>query len=260
MSDIAGPQLAAIAVSQQTVFGHNGKNGVLSGRNILIVEDDPAVRSIIAQLLEGEGMHFVEAANGAEAVAALGTKRFDLVLLDLKLPDDDGLNILRRLRQWSMVPVIILTAQSDEVDQILGLELGADDYIIKPFFNRVLLARMKNAMRRWESTTGVEKENQAHCVNIAGWRFDAEQLDLISPEGDHVPLTGAEYRLLRTLLEHRDQVVSREELSLVVLGRKLEDSRSIDALIARLRAKFRAGGTSASIIRTVHGVGYGLCP
>lgn len=226
----------------------------------MIVEDDSEVRRVIAQLLKGEGTHLVEATSGAEADAALRTKRFDLVLLDLKLPDDDGLNILRRLRQRSMVPVIVLTAQSDEVDQVLGLELGADDYIIKPFLNRVLLARMKNAMRRWESTTGAENGLQAHSVNIAGWRFDAEQLELISPEGDHVPLTGAEYRLLRTLLEHRDQVVSREELSLVVLGRKLEDSRSIDALIARLRAKFRAGGTSTSIIRTVHGVGYGLCP
>lgn len=233
---------------------------MLSGRSILIVEDDPEVRRVIAQLLEGEGTHLVEATSGAEADAALRTKHFDLVLLDLKLPDDDGLNILRRLRQRSMVPVIVLTAQSDEVDQILGLELGADDYIIKPFFNRVLLARMKNAMRHWESTTGAENGLQAHSVNIAGWQFDTEQLDLISPEGDHVPLTGAEYRLLRTLLEHRDQVVSREELSLVVLGRKLEDSRSIDALIARLRAKFRAGGTSTSIIRTVHGIGYGLYP
>ncbi len=165
---------------------------MLSRRNVLIVEDDPAVRNLVAQVLEGEGMHLVEAANGAEADAALRTKQFDLVLLDLKLPDDDGLNILRRLRQRSMVPVIVLTAQSDEVDQILGLELGADDYIIKPFFNRVLLARMKNAMRRWESTTGAENENQAHCVDIAGWRFDAKQLDLISPEGDHVPLKGAE--------------------------------------------------------------------
>ena len=226
----------------------------------MIVEDDPAIRSVIAQLLKSEGMHLVEAASGAEADAALRTERFDMVLLDLKLPDDDGLNILRRLRQRSMVPVIVLTAQSDEVDQILGLELGADDYIIKPFFNRVLLARMKNAMRRGESTTGSENEVQTERVSIAGWRFDSEQLDLISPEGDHVPLTGAEYRLLRTLLNHRDQVVSREELSMVVLGRKLEDSRSIDALVGRLRAKFRAGGTSTSIIRTVHGVGYGLCP
>jgi DNA-binding response OmpR family regulator len=233
---------------------------VLTGRNILIVEDDPEVRSIIARLLEGEGTHFVEATGGAEAVAALRTKRFDLVLLDLKLPDDDGLDILRRLRQRSMVPVIVLTAQSDEVSQVLCLELGADDYIIKPFFNSVLLARMKNAMRRWEPTSGAENGNQTQWVNIAGWRLDGEQLDLISPAGDHVSLTGAEYRLLRTLLEHRDQVVSREELSVVVLGRKLEDSRSIDSLIARLRARFKAGGASTSIIRTVHGVGYGLFP
>ena len=233
---------------------------MLTGRNILIVEDDPEIRSVVARLLEGEGAHLVEAADCSEAVAALRNEHFDLILLDLKLPDDDGLNFLRRLRQRSMVPVVVLTGKSDEVDQILGLELGADDYVIKPFLNRVLLARMKNAIRRCEPATVSNNVNQTQSVNIAGWRFDAEQLDLISPEGDHVPLTGAEYRLLRTLLEHRDQVVSREELSLVVLGRKLEDSRSIDALIARLRARFRAGGASTSIIRTVHGVGYGLCP
>ena len=239
-------------------FGHYGEDGLLSSRHILIVEDEAEIRSIVARMLEGEGTHLVEASNGAEADAALQTQRFDLVLLDLKLPDVDGLDILRRLRQRSMVPVIVLTGQSEEVDQILGLELGADDYVIKPFSKRVLLARMKNAMRRSEPKIAVGDKDQTYYVDAAGWRFDLAQPELISPNDDHVPLTGAECRLLRTLLDHRDQLVSREELSLEVLGRKLKDSRSIDALIARLRAKFRAVGVSTSIIHTVHGVGYEL--
>ncbi|MDX1482917.1 MAG: response regulator transcription factor [Alphaproteobacteria bacterium] len=231
---------------------------MLAKRNILIVEDDLEVCRVVAALMEQEGARLTQVHRGAEAEVALGGEPFDLVLLDLNLPDQHGLDILRSIRQSSMMPVIVLTARSDDIDQVLGLELGADDYVTKPFSSRVLLARMNNVLRHWDSMNTTEKPDSVPDADIAGWGFDAADASLVSPSGDRVPLTGAEYRLLRTLLAHRNRAISRQELSLVVLGRKLENSRSVDALVARLRVKVNAAGKAASAIRTVHGVGYGL--
>ena len=233
---------------------------MLSGRRVLIVDDDPEVRRVVAEMLSGEGASSVQASSRAEWEIAWREDKFDLVLLDLNLPDGDGLSILRQIRQHSDIAIIILTGRKiDEIDEVVGLELGANDYVIKPFRQRSLLARIKVALRRGGDSEIANKDDQMSRFEIQGWRFDIERRGLISPVGDRVPLTAGEYRLLRTLFERRDQIISRRELSAAVFGREVEaDSRSIDTLVSRLRAKLGSAGVSHSIIRTVVGAGYSL--
>ena len=230
---------------------------MLSGRHILIVEDEPAIRRAVAKLLSNEGANTVQVGSRAELEIAWRINEFDLVLLDLNLPDDDGLNILRRLRQNSDVPIIVLTGKCNEIDEVLGLELGANDYIAKPFRPRSLLARIKGALRAPGDNDSANDENPMSRFVVRGWHFDIERRYLISPDGDRAPLTTAEYRLLRALFERRSQVVSRKELSVAVFGRKHEeDSRNIDTIVSRLRVKFGSDEASKSIIQTVVGAGY----
>ena len=230
---------------------------MLSGRHILIVEDEPAIRRAVAKLLSNEGANTVQVSSRAELEIAWRINEFDLVLLDLNLPDDDGLNILRRLRQNSDVPIIVLTGKCNEIDEVLGLELGANDYITKPFRPRSLLARIKGALRAPGDNDSANDENPMSRFEVRGWRFDIERRYLISPDGDRATLTTAEYRLLRALFERRSQVVSRKELSVAVFGRKHEeDSRNIDTIVSRLRLKFGSDEASKSIIQTVIGDGY----
>lgn len=230
---------------------------MLSGRNFLIVEDDLQVRHALASLVSAEGGSSVEIGSLAEFEIAWQKNNFDFVLLDLNLPDGDGLNILRRSRRDSDVPILILTGKSDEIDEVLGLELGATDYVIKPFRQRSLLARISRALRQTSDFDSTNDDNQISRFEIQGWRFDADRRGLISPDGTRVQLTTAEYRLLGALFEARDQVLSRKELSAIVFGREIdEDSRSIDTLVSRLRTKLDSVGTSETIIRTVVGVGY----
>lgn len=230
---------------------------MLSGRHVLIVEDDPAICQIVIKLLSGEGANVVQASSLGEWKIAWRDEKYDLVLLDLSLPDGDGLSILRQIREISGVPVIILTGKDEEISEVVGLELGADDYVMKPFRQHSLLARIKNALRRAGDIDIADEDDQMSRFEVRGWRFDAEQRDLISPEGNRIPLTAAEYRLLRTLFERPDEVISRSELSAAVFGRSVEDDkRSIDTLVSRLRAKFGSDELSKSIIRTVVGAGY----
>ncbi len=230
---------------------------MLSGRRVLIVEDDPASREMVVKLLSGEGADVVQASSRGEWEVVWQDEKFDLVLLDLNLPDGDGLSILRQIREDSDVAVIILTGKGEEISEVLGLELGADDYVMKPFRQHSLLARIKNALRQAGDTGITDEDDQMSRFKVQGWRFDTEQRDLIAPDGSRIPLTAAEYRLLRTLFEQPNRVISRSELSAAVFGRGVEDDkRSIDTLVSRLRAKFGSDELSKSIIRTVVGAGY----
>ena len=224
---------------------------------ILIVDDDRDIRTLLAEHLEHAGFCTETAADGAQMRARLATRQPDLILLDLNLPGRDGLELCRDIRADSAVPVIMLTARTDVIDRILGLELGADDYLAKPFEPRELVARIRSVLRRTQAMPSNLAPPDARLARINDWTFDIDQRILRDPDGRMVILSGAEYRLLMRLVEHANRVLSREQLILLG-GLRQEDSldRAIDIQISRLRQKFGAAGTV--LIRTVRNEGYVL--
>lgn len=218
---------------------------------ILIVEDDREIAELIEIALARAGFAAHIAASAAAAAAQLNSHCFDLLLLDIGLPDGNGFDLLKTLRQTHTLPVIMLTAQDDETDRILGLELGADDYIGKPFSPRELIARIKAVRRRSSPTTAPAADPE--------WQDD-QSAQCIRRHGEALPLTAGEYRLLRTLISHRGRVFSREELLAAMYGsRRPSDPHTISTHIASLRAKLREAGAPA-VIKTHHGLGYSFQP
>ena len=225
---------------------------------LLVVDDDPEIRSLLATYLEKNGYRVVTVKEGSGMRQALETHRIDLIILDLMLPGEDGLDLCRDLRATSQTPVIMLTARGDETDRILGLEMGADDYLPKPFNPRELLARVKVVLKRTLSpAAGEPSENEPY--RFAGWRLDPVSRHLVSPQSVVVPLSGAEYRLLSVLLSHANRVLTRDQLLDLTQGREAEPfDRSIDVLVSRLRRRLKEDPRSPAIIKTVRGEGYVL--
>lgn len=225
--------------------------------HILVVDDDHEIRTLLAEYLEKNGLRVSVARDGKEMYRVLDRMRVDLVVLDILLPGDDGLTLCRALRASSQVPIIMLTARGDDVDRILGLELGADDYLPKPFKPRELLARITAVLRR---TTHVLREPlpaDVRCYRFAGWRLDTTARALTDEGGNSVALSGAEFRLLAVLLAHAGQVLSRLQLMELLRGRDLDPfDRSIDQRVSRLRQILRDDARSPLIIKTVYGEGY----
>jgi two-component system OmpR family response regulator len=227
----------------------------MTAKSILIVEDDPALRMLTARALRDHGYDVRSAATGAEMWAMLEDHGADLIVLDIMLPGTSGIDLLRRLRKDSDTPVIFVSARGSEEDRVLGLELGADDYLPKPFGARELLARIGAVMRRGgsgEAASAVQGQNFA----FHGWRLLVSSRELRSPEGTLVDLTGAEFDLLTTFLEQPQRVIARHRL--IELSRmRMGDSsdRSIDVLVSRLRRKLERPGEGVPIA-TVRGVGY----
>ena len=224
---------------------------------ILVVDDDREIRTLLAEHLDQAGFNTETAADGAQMRARLALRTPDLILLDLNLPGQDGLELCRDLRAGSAVPVIMLTARTDVIDRILGLELGADDYLAKPFEPRELVARIRSVLRRTQAIPSNLAPPEARVAQINDWAFDIEQRVLRDPEGRMVILSGAEYRLLMRLVEHANCVLSREQL-ISLGGVRQEDSldRAVDIQISRLRQKF--GEAGPVLIRTVRNEGYVL--
>lgn len=224
--------------------------------SIVLVEDDPQLRMLIARALAETGYDVRPVATGAEMWVALEGAPADLVILDIMLPGTSGIDLLRRLRRDSDVPVIFISARGSEVDRVLGLELGADDYLAKPFGTRELAARVGAVLRRHANPAGVRGEgNEAH---FDGWEVSFSRRELRSPEGAIVDLTGAEFDLLSVFVNQAQRVIGRERL--IELSRsRLGDSsdRSVDVLVSRLRRKLSAAGGDVPIV-TVRGVGYML--
>ena len=190
----------------------------------------------------------------------LERERVDLVVLDVRLPGDDGLTLMRRLRDRSAVPVILLTTRNDEVDRILGLELGADDYVTKPFSPRELLARIRAVLRRGQ-TRPIEATDERHlALRFAGWELDFQSGRLLAPSGERVQLTQAEARLLLAFLKAPKRTLSRDQLLDLSRGHNSDDvfDRSIDVQILRLRRKLEADPSRPELIKTDRGVGYFL--
>lgn len=226
---------------------------------ILIVDDDREIRSLLADYLENNGYSTVTAADGNAMVAALEANKIDLIVLDLNMPGDDGLTLCRNLRAKSAMPVIMLTARSEALDRIIGLEMGADDYLSKPFEPRELLARIRSVLRRTNSPAHNEINSTVQRLKFGDWTLDLTARHLLSPQGLVIALSGAEFRMLEIFLAHPNRVLNRDQLLNIMHGRDADPfDRSIDIQISRLRQKLGEDARSPQVIKTVRNGGYVL--
>jgi len=226
---------------------------------ILIVDDDEDIRKLLEEYLRRNGFDPQAVANGPAMREALAAKPASLVVLDLMLPGEDGLSLCRQLRARSQVPVLMLTAKGDPVDRIIGLEMGADDYLAKPFDPRELLARIRSILRRAKALPADTEINVPESFSFSGWRLDTRERNLRAPDGVVVPLSGAEYRLLLIFLQNPNAVLSRDQLSNFTFGRDADPlDRTIDMQVSRLRERLRDEAREPAIIKTVRGKGYVL--
>ncbi|MCV6611395.1 MAG: two-component system response regulator TorR [Amphritea sp.] len=227
--------------------------------HILIVEDDFASRSLLVSYLENEGYQVSETDHGEGLEQRLADEKIDLVLLDINLPGKDGLTLTRELRASSKVGIILVTSKGDEIDRIVGLELGADDYVTKPFNPRELLVRAKNLL--WRVTDAQQAQPQvspaAKLIRFEGWQLDSNKRLLISPEQQTERLPEGEFKLLHSLVSSPGQVLSRDQLMDAIHDREwTPNDRSVDVMIGRLRRKLQDNPTDPHFILTAHGAGY----
>lgn len=221
--------------------------------SILVVEDDPSLRVLLLRSLRENGYVTFGAHSAAEMWRMLEKSKVDLILLDVMLPGVSGLDLCRALRQKSDVPIVMLSARTEEVDRVLGLELGADDYISKPFSSMELLARLRAVLRRASTRQSIVPRT-SDVVLFDGWTIDMRRRRVVSSEGLEVELSGAEYDLLLSFIANPQRVIGRERLLELSRARLADASdRSIDVLVSRLRRKLFDGG---NLIRTIRGAGY----
>ncbi len=225
--------------------------------HLLIVDDDREIRGLLAQYLEKHDFRTTAVADGKEMRRTLERSHVDLVVLDLMLPGEDGLSLCRELRTRSQVPVIMLTARGEDVDRIIGLELGADDYVAKPFNPRELLGRIKAILRRAAHAPRDPSPENVRGFSFNGWRLDTVTRTLTDASGKEVALSGAEYRLLAVLLGAGNRVLTRAQLTELLRGRDADPfDRSIDVRVSRLRQILGDDARAPQIIKTVYGEGY----
>ena len=225
--------------------------------HVLIVDDDLEIRRLVGRFLGENGFRTTAVAGAAEADTALLGAQFDLVVLDLMMPGEDGLAYARRLRQRSALPILMLTARGEDTDRIVGLEIGADDYLTKPFNPRELLARIRAVLRR--SSEGAAKAPKSRVYRFVGWSIDVVRRELRNPDGALVPTTDTEFDLLTVFVENPQRVLSREHLLDRLRGREVQAfDRSIDVAVMRLRRKVESDPTRPELIKTVRNGGYVL--
>jgi two-component system OmpR family response regulator len=226
--------------------------------HVLVVDDDAEIRKLLGEYLERNGFRVSLATDGTEMRRALDRSRPDIVVLDLMLPGDSGLKLCRDLRVESSLPVIMLTARAEEIDRIVGLEMGADDYLAKPFSPRELLARIRSILRRARGLAS-PAGGGAHQLRFAGWTLDLAARQLVAPDGVVVALSGAEFKLLSVFVEHPNRVLDRNQLMDLTVGRDgAPFDRSIDVQVSRLRVRLRDDAREPRIIKTVRNEGYVL--
>lgn len=225
---------------------------------LLVVDDDRDIRTLLAEHLRDVGYEVFTAPDGAEMRKVLSKTAIDLIVLDLNLPREDGLSLCRELRgKPNSPPVIMLTARGEAIDRILGLEMGADDYLPKPFEPRELLARIRSVLRRANALPSNMEPVPAKRARFDNWVLDFEHRRLAAPDGRILMLSGAEFRLMKILAEHHNRVLSREQLLALVSPRGAgAQDRAIDLQVSRLRQKL--GATTGELIRTVRNEGYVL--
>jgi DNA-binding response OmpR family regulator len=228
--------------------------------HILVVDDDPRIRQMLSRYFGQEGYQVSVAADGAAMYAQLSARPVDLILLDVVMPGQDGLTIAREIRAKSDVGIIMLTGKDEVLDRVVGLEVGADDYIAKPFHLREVLARVKSVVRRRKPkpVPAVGSENSGEdIIRFEGWLLDIARRRLVSPNAQDIALTSGEFDLLAALAKNSGRVLSRETLMEHTRGRGLKAfDRTIDAQIARLRKKIERNPKSPSIVKSVRAVGY----
>ena len=229
--------------------------------HILVVDDQKEICDVVQEYLTGEGYRVSTANDGNGMRRALGQSHVDLVILDLMLPGEDGLTLARGLRDESGIGIIILTGRGETVDRIIGLEMGADDYLPKPFHLRELLARVKSVLRRVQSRTGEPGQTTRSHAQFAGWTLDLSSRELMSPAGEEVRLTTGEFDLLAAFVNNPNQVLSRDRLLDLARNREAGPfDRTIDVQVGRLRRKLEEDPQNPSLIKTVRGSGYIFTP
>ncbi|MBY6197281.1 response regulator [Vibrio hangzhouensis] len=226
--------------------------------HILVVDDHAEIRDLLKRFLSQHGFTVSVAVDGNEMDKLLAHSPFDLIILDLMLPGRDGITLCKELRVGSNIPIIMLTALGEDIDRIIGLEVGADDYIAKPFNPRELLARIKSVLRRHFAIPNVTEQISAvERYHFAGWTLNAITRDLVNPDGILITLTSTEFELLLAFLTHPNVVLKREDLLKLVQGRGADVyDRAVDTLISRLRKKIEANPKAPKLIKTIWGGGY----
>ena len=228
--------------------------------HILVVDDDPSIRDLVAEYLGKNDMRVSTAESGREMFELFDRESIDLVLLDLKLPGEDGMQLARDLRERAAVPVILLTGRNEEADRVMGLELGADDYVTKPFSPRELLARVRAVLRRYlVQATLPERDNTRRAFRFSGWELNLKTRRLKSPQGAWVDLSNGEFSMLSAMCRAPQRVLSRDQLlSMSRLHEAEVFDRTIDVQIRRLRLKIEADSAQPVLIVTERGAGYRL--
>jgi DNA-binding response OmpR family regulator len=226
--------------------------------SVLIVDDDPLIRELLESYLAQEGYQVRCASTAEQAEACLAESPVDLVMLDIRLPGKDGLTLTRELRVRSEVGIILITGRNDEVDRIVGLECGADDYVIKPLNPRELVSRAKNLVRRVRhAQQPAAAPASTQLKRFAGWMLDSDRRRLIDQDGSEALLTHGEFQLLSVFLRNAGHTLSRDQLMDQIRNREwLPNDRSIDVLVGRLRRKLRDDPAEPQLIITIHGAGY----
>jgi len=227
--------------------------------HILVVDDDAEIRGLLREYLQKNGYRVTVVADGKGLWSAMAVASPDLIVLDLMLPGEDGFSLCRTLRARSSLPVIMLTARGEETDRIVGLEMGADDYLAKPFSPRELLARIRSVLRRTRSLPDNLAPETISAFRFGGWTLDAATRNLTAPDGVVIPLSGTEYRLLRIFLAHPNRVLTRDQLIDLMSSRDAGAfDRAIDVQVSRLRHRLGDDAKEPAIIKTVRGEGYVL--
>lgn len=224
---------------------------------LLLVDDEPTLREPLAEYLTGQGFSVRQAASAAIARSELLSERPDLVLLDIMMPGEDGLSLTRHLAETQGIPTILLTARGEATDRIVGLEMGADDYVVKPFVPRELVARIRSVLRRTGQGTAGRNATSDWYYRFEGWLLDPLKHRLTNPDGTLVPISTAEFRMLRAFLDHPREVLDRDRLLDMVQGRDAHlFDRAVDNQVSRLRSKIEADSRNPQLILTVRGGGY----
>jgi len=228
--------------------------------HIVVVDDHRDIRDLVGKYLSQQGYRISVADSGTALKRLLERSAPDLVILDIMMPGEDGLSICRELRRSMELPIIFLTAMADDTDRIIGLELGADDYLIKPFNPRELLARIRAVLRRVNSLPPQREALKVKSISFDRWNLDVGRREIVGNDGVGVPLSTAEFRLLKAFLQHPGMVLSRDQLMDLTVGRSAESfDRSIDNQVSRLRKKVEVDPKNPAIIKTHWGGGYSLC-
>ncbi len=228
--------------------------------HILVIDDDADVRELVTEYLGGHDLRVTAAASGREMFELFDRESIDLVLLDLKLPGEDGMLLARQLRERATVPIVLLTGRNEEADRVMGLELGADDYVTKPFSPRELLARVRAVLRRYQvQATLPERDTARRAFRFAGWELNLRTRRLTAPDGSGVELSNGEFSLLSALCRAPQRVLSRDQLlSMSRLHEAEVYDRTVDVQVRRLRLKLESDAAHPALIVTERGAGYRL--